>query len=98
MNIKELAEQAGCAEINLYDVGKFIDLDLFAELILEQERKEAAEHYLKMIRDCVATEREQCAKLCEEQLENTMLLTSYPPKSAAAFQILQLIKARGEQA
>lgn len=41
----------------------------FAELILEQERKEAAEHYLKLIRDCVATEREACAKLCEEMYE-----------------------------
>lgn len=39
----------------------------FAELILEQERKKAAEHYLKLIRDCVATEREACAKVAESE-------------------------------
>ena len=56
----------------------------FAELILEQERKEAAEHYLMLIRDCVATEREACAKLCDEHL----LLGN---KCAAA------IRARGDK-
>ena len=40
-------------------------LELFAELVLERERKEAAEHYLKLIRDCVADERERCAALFE---------------------------------
>ena len=48
MNIKELAEQAGCAEINLYDVGKFIDLNLFAELVAAAERDrciDIIEHY-----------------------------------------------------
>lgn len=39
------------------------------DAVLENERKEAAEHYLKLIRDCVATEREACAKLCEEMYE-----------------------------
>ena len=52
---------------------------------------------IAMLRQEVLDEREACAKLCKEQLENTMLLTSYPPKSAAAFQILQLIKARGDK-
>ena len=66
MDYKKLAEQAGCNKIDLYDIDRFIDLELFAELILEQERKEAAEHYLKLIRDCVLTEREACAKLVEE--------------------------------
>ena len=59
-------------------------LERFAELLLEQERKEAAEHYLKMIRGCVATEREACAKVCDEYL----LLGN---KCAAA------IRARGDK-
>lgn len=42
-------------------------LERFAELSFEQERKESAEHYLKLIRDCVATEREACAKVAESE-------------------------------
>jgi hypothetical protein len=37
------------------------------DAVLENERKEAAEHYLKLIRDCVATEREACAKSCQDE-------------------------------
>lgn len=37
------------------------------DAVLENERKEAAEHYLGLIRDCVAKEREACAKLCEDE-------------------------------
>ena len=59
-------------------------LEKFAELILEQERKEAAEHYLGLIRDCIETEREACAKVCDEHL----LLGN---KCAAA------IRARGDK-
>ena len=87
MDYKKLAEQAGISfgghpmnPLSVY----FSELKRFAELILEQERKEAAEHYLKLIRDCVATEREACAKIVDE---NLFLLVA-----AAA------IRARGEQA
>ena len=73
MNIKELAKQAGFNDFPNDENGVWItdgywdeELKRFAELILEQERKEAAQHYLKLIRDCVATEREACAKVCEE--------------------------------
>ena len=73
MNIKELAHQAGFNDFPNDENGVWItdgywdeELKRFAELILEQERKEAAEHYLKLLRDCVLTEREACAKLVEE--------------------------------
>ena len=42
MNIKELAEQAGCNKIDLYDIDKFIDLELFAELVAAAEREACA--------------------------------------------------------
>ncbi len=92
MNIKEIAEQAGMHYRELCDEFAAANTDgvplemmeRFAELILEQERKEAAEHYLKLIRDCVATEREACAKVCDEHL----LLGN---KCAAA------IRARGDK-
>lgn len=76
---KELAEQAGLSK-EFFVSGLWLADD--SEL----------EHFADLVRQ---DEREACAKLCEEQMGNTMLLTSYPPKSAAAFQILQLIKARG---
>lgn len=66
--------------------------------IFDQVMDEVCDDPVRRFAELVAAaEREACAKLCKEQLENTMLLTSYPPKSAAAFQILQLIKARGDK-
>ncbi len=67
MNIKELASQVwGDDSGKPWSDSALHHLEKFAELILEQERKEAAEYYLKLIRDCVASERESCAKVCEE--------------------------------
>ena len=60
----------------------------FAELILEQERKEAAEHYLELIRDCVLTEREACAKVCEN-----LAYRSQPGATVCA----AAIRARGDK-
>lgn len=60
MDIKSIASQVwGDDSGKPWSDSALHHLEKFAELILEQERKEAAEHYLKLIRDCVATEREK---------------------------------------
>ena len=41
-------------------------------------------------------EREACAEIAEKEMRNTAMLTSYPPKSAAAWNIRNAIRARGE--
>jgi hypothetical protein len=43
-----------------------------------------------------AAEREACAAIAEKELGNTAMLTSMPPKSSAAWNILFAIRARGE--
>jgi hypothetical protein len=43
-----------------------------------------------------AAEREACAEIAGKELDNTMLLTSYPPKSSAAWNIIAVIRARSE--
>lgn len=48
------------------------------------------------VKDRVGAEREACAKVAEQELGNTASLTSMPPKSSAAWNILQAIRARGE--
>ena len=44
-----------------------------------------------------AHEREACAKVADGELMNTNILTSYPPKSSAAWNIAAAIRARGEK-
>ena len=44
-----------------------------------------------------AHEREACVKVADEELMNTNMLTSYPPKSIAAWNIAAAIRARGEK-
>ena len=39
-------------------------------------------------------EREACAKVADGELMNTNMLTSYPPKSSAAWNIAAAIRAR----
>ncbi len=52
---------------------------------------------LKRFADLVAAhEREECAKLADEQLMNTSALMSMPPKSSAAWNIAAAIRARGK--
>ena len=46
----------------------------------------------------VLTEREECAKVADKELMNTNMLTSYPPKSSAAWNIAAAIRARGNHA
>ena len=51
------------------------------------------EKFAKLIRE---DEREACAEIADKELDNTMVLTSYPPKSSAAWNIRAAIRARGE--
>ena len=46
------------------------------------------------IEAAVLAEREACAKVADEELMNTNMLTSYPPKSSAAWNIAAAIRAR----
>ena len=86
--IKELAEQAGFdAESKTVWVFDNFDLERFADLFLEAERKEAAEHYLKIMRDAVKIEREACAKLCDlvaREADDTDGLATYIGKAIRA--------------
>lgn len=55
------------------------------------------ERFAALVADSAAEkEREACAQIADAQVGNTMLLNSFPPKSAAAFQIAAEIRARGE--
>lgn len=45
----------------------------------------------------VLAEREMCAKVADGELMNTNMLTSYPPKSSAAWNIAAAIRARSEK-
>lgn len=55
---------------------------------------EAVERFAALV---AAAEREACAEIADKELDNTMLLTSYPPKSSAAWNIRAAIRARGER-
>ena len=44
-----------------------------------------------------AHEREACAKVADGELMNTNMLTSYPPKSSAAWNIAAAIRARSDK-
>ena len=56
-----------------------------------------SESMAKMVCDFIAAEREACAKVADNELMNTNMLTSYPPKSSAAWNIAAAIRARGEK-
>lgn len=47
-------------------------------------------------REAREAEREACAKAADAELMNTNMLTSYPPKSSAAWHIAAAIRQRGE--
>ena len=56
------------------------------------------EEYVRSIREAaILAEREACAKVADKELMNTNMLTSYPPKSSAAWNIAAAIRARGEK-
>ena len=58
--LKELARQAKPSPNLIWEDA---ELERFAELVRDDERKGCAEHYLGIMRDAVAREREACADL-----------------------------------
>ena len=50
-------------------------------------------HFAAMV---AAAEREACAEIAEKEMRNTTVLTSNPPKSAAAWNIRNAIRERSE--
>ena len=54
---------------------------------------EALERFAALV---AKAEREACAEIAEKEMRNTAMLTSNPPKSAAAWDIRNAIRARGE--
>lgn len=82
-------------------------LERFAELIAaaEADKHDTGTHTCSnrcqryacvALREAVAAEREACKAIAEKELGNTAMLTSLPPQSAAAWNILAAIRARGE--
>jgi hypothetical protein len=53
--------------------------------------RESIERFYTLV---ASAEREACAEIADKELDNTMLLTSYPPKSSAAWNIRAAIRAR----
>ena len=62
-----------------------------------EKRMYSLESQLLLCQTAVADEREACAKVADGELMNTNMLTSYPPKSSAAWNIAAAIRARGEK-
>ena len=49
---------------------------------------------IRIVQAAAAAEREACAEIAEKEIRNTAMLTSNPPKSAAAWDIRNAIRAR----
>ena len=56
--------------------------------------EDALERFAALV---AAAEREACVAIAEKELGNTAMLTSMPPKSSAAWNILFAIRARGDE-
>lgn len=75
------------------------------ELIADLKAAGANENTMQLAINCyelglknaTEVERSACAKVAEDELGNTSALLSMPPKSAAAWNIMQAIRARGQQ-
>lgn len=70
--IIEIARQCGFERLGHDDCDLVCypeEVEVFAKLVAEHERKECAEHYLGIMRnavlDAVKREREECAKVCD---------------------------------
>lgn len=88
--LKELAEQAG---LQPYYEAQQKHIERFAELVRDDERKGCAEHYLEIMRDAVAREREACAVL----VEGGNHVHPKAPDAIWAKTVAKLIRARGEK-
>jgi hypothetical protein len=54
------------------------------------------EHLERFANLVAAAEREECAKLADDKLMDTLALMSFPPKSSAAWSIAAAIRERGK--
>ena len=73
-------------------------LEHFAALVATHAKSEQINlAYQQGYEEGSAHEREACAKVADGELMNTNILTSYPPKSSAAWSIASAIRARGEK-
>ena len=76
------------------------DLERFAALVAahvrETEFKPDWNKYQQGLADGAAAEREAIKQVAEREMRNTNMLLSMPPKSSAAWNILQAINARGQ--
>ena len=75
---------------------EIIRLAVGCQLLNASNREGLYAQALERFADLVsAHEREACAKVADGELMNTNMLTSYPPKSSAAWNIAAAIRARG---
>jgi hypothetical protein len=92
--LKELAVQAGLQNtLGCFWQSGDHDLERFAELVRDDERKGCAEHYLEIMRDAVAREREACAVL----VEGGNHVHPKAPDAIWAKIVAKLIRVRGEK-
>lgn len=69
---------------------------LVAAHVRETEFKPDWNKYQQGLADGAAAEREALEQVAQRELANTSALMSMPPKSSAAWNILQAIRARGQ--
>ena len=93
MNIKQLAEQAGCSEKGLEELEKFIDLERFAELVRLDLYREIGKAVLTQINSAVLMEREACANLCEDEVNQS----NSDHEAGGMYWCAEAIRQRGEQ-
>lgn len=74
------------------------ELERFFNLAFEAGAANERDKHLNLANEVAwsvaLAEREACAKVADGELMNTNMLTSYPPKSSAAWNIAAAIRAR----
>jgi hypothetical protein len=99
-----LAREAGVMPLDhFYVTDVFLQrfVHLVEQRLIREGYRKCAEgqrttQYCGLLDAAVKAEREACAAIAEKELGNTAMLTSMPPKSSAAWNILFAIRARGE--
>ena len=89
-----------CAPVVIYHFAKLVAA-AEREVMLQDGWRQCAvgqrtTQFCAMTEEAVKAEREACAKISENQLSNTAMLTSMPPLSDAAWRIRNAIRARGK--
>ncbi len=95
--IIRMAREAGFS-IGLDDPIIYAAHERFAALVAAYVKSDQINlSYQQGYEEGSAHEREACAKVADGELMNTNMLTSYPPKSSAAWNIAAAIRARSEK-